>query len=42
MEGNILETLKKYKQTHLIDHYHTLTDPATKKDFLKQLSSIDY
>lgn len=42
MENEVFNTLKKYKQEHLIDHYRSIKDPAKKKDFLKQLKSIDY
>jgi vesicle coat complex subunit len=42
MEQDIFETIKKYGQEHLIDHYEGLTDPALKAHFLAQLHSIDY
>ena len=42
MEGDIFDTLKKHGQTHLIDHYQTITDPTKKTAFLNQLKSIDY
>ena len=42
MEGDIFDTLNKYKQTHLAEHYNALTDPKKKEEFIQQLKSIDY
>ena len=42
MEGDIFETLNKYNQNHLAEHYKSLNDPKKKEEFLKQLKSIDY
>ena len=42
MQGDIFDTLGKFKQNHLAEHYNSLTDPQKKEEFLKQLKSIDY
>lgn len=41
-EDIFFDKLKKFGQTHLIDHYETIQDPVKKAAFLAQIKSIDY
>lgn len=34
--------MKKFGQSHLIDHYNTIQDQTKKATFLAQIKSIDY
>jgi hypothetical protein len=44
MEGApaIFDTIRQHKQDHLIEHYHSLSDPVKREQFLKQLESVNY
>ena len=42
MNDDILEKLKKFGQTHLIEHYEAIQDLNKKAAFLAQIKSIDY
>lgn len=41
-EPNIFDTIRKYHQEHLIEHFHSINDPQKRQGFLKQLQSVDY
>lgn len=44
MEGGpaVFDTIRQYKQDHLIEHYQSISDPAKREQFLKQLQGVNY